>query len=135
LVSRNIASASKAMHRGAMRRSIAVSLTLLVAACATAPQQTAAPQPSSTAQPQETGSLVGLTAQDLVGRFGAPALQIREGSSLKLQFRGPSCVLDAYLYPSAGGGTLKVTHVDTRLPSGANTDQAACLAALGARSM
>ena len=116
-----------------MRRSIALSLTFLLAACATAPQQTAAPQPSSVAQPQETGSLVGLTAQDLVGRFGAPALQVREGSSLKLQFRGVGCVLDAYLYPSGGNGALKVTHVDTRLPSGADMDQAACLAALGAR--
>jgi hypothetical protein len=135
LVSRNIASATKGMHRDVMRRSIALSLTLLVAACATAPQQTAAPQPSSAAQPQETGSLLGLTAQDLVGRFGAPALQIREGSSLKLQFRGPSCVLDAYLYPSAGSGALKVSHVDTRLPSGNDVDQAACIAGLGNRSM
>jgi hypothetical protein len=121
------------MHLQSMRRAIALSLTLLLAACATAPQQTAAPQPSSPAQPEETGSLVGLTAQDLVGRFGAPALQVREGSSLKLQFRGVACVLDAYLYPSSGSGALKVTHVDTRLPSGADTDQAACLAGLGAR--
>jgi hypothetical protein len=122
------------MHLQPMRRTIALSLTLLLAACATAPQKTAAPQPSLAAQPQETGSLVGLTAQDLVGRFGAPALQVREGSSLKLQFRGVGCVLDAYLYPSSGSGALKVTHVDTRLPSGADTDQAACLAGLGARS-
>jgi hypothetical protein len=133
LVSRNIASTAKAMHLQPMRRSIALSLTLLLAACATAPQQTNAPQPSSATPSQATGSLVGLTPQDLVGRFGAPALQIREGSSLKLQFRGGTCVLDAYLYPSSGNGGLKVTHVDTRLPSGADTDQAACLAGLGAR--
>lgn len=123
------------MHPEAMRRSIALSLTLLLAACATAPQQTEAPQPTPTPQHQETGSLVGLTAQDLVGRFGAPALQVREGSSLKLQFRGVGCVLDAYLYPSGGSGMPKVTHVDARLPSGADTDQAACLAGLGARPM
>jgi hypothetical protein len=117
-----------------MRRTTVLSLTLLLAACATAPQQTAAPQPSLAAQPPETGSLVGLSPQDLVGRFGTPALQVREGSSLKLQFRSVSCILDAYLYPSSGSGALKVTHVDTRLPSGADTDQAACLAGLGGRS-
>ena len=66
----------------------------------------------------------------LFGRFGTPALQIREGSSLKLQFRGARCVMDAYLYPSGGSGVLKVTHVDTRAPSGVTTDQAACIFAL-----
>jgi hypothetical protein len=79
---------------------------------------------------QETSSLVGLTTQELVGRFGRPALQIREGNSLKLQFRGTRCVMDAYLYPSGGAGTLKVTHIDTRLPSGGDVDQAACVFAL-----
>jgi hypothetical protein len=121
------------MHLQPMRRSITLSFTLFLAACASAPQQTEAPQAPPTPQPQETGSLVGLSAQDLVGRFGAPALQVREGSSLKLQFRGVGCVLDAYLYPSGGSGALKVTHVDTRLPSGVDTDQAACLAGLGSR--
>jgi hypothetical protein len=117
-----------------MRRSIALSLTLLLAACATAPQE--APEPATRiAQPpaQQPNGFTGLTAQDLFSRFGAPALQIREGSSLKLQFRGPACVLDAYLYPSTGG-LLRVRHVDTRLPSGADTDQAACIAALRNRS-
>jgi len=72
----------------------------------------------------------GLTAQELVGRFGTPALQIREGTSLKLQFRGPRCVMDAYLYPQGSSGTLKVTHVDTRTPTGNDFDQAACIFAL-----
>jgi hypothetical protein len=111
-----------------MRRFIALSLTLLLAACATAPQAPA-PQPPA-AQPQQQNSLTGLTPQELVGRFGRPALQIREGSSLKLQFRGPRCVMDAYLYPSGSAGTLKVTHVDTRLPSGGDIDQAACIFSL-----
>jgi hypothetical protein len=122
------------MHPHGMRRLIALSLTLLLAACVTAPQQTPIAQPVAPAQPQTTGSLLGQTAQQLVGAFGAPALQIHEGSSLKLQFRGAGCVLDAYLYPSGSGGTLKVTHVDTRLPSGAETDQAACILELRNRS-
>jgi hypothetical protein len=119
-----------------MRRLLILSLTLVLAACATRPQQQApAPAPAPRAQPEETSSLVGLTAQELVGRFGSPALQIREGNSLKLQFRGPRCVMDAYLYPSGGSGALKVTHVDTRLPSGGDIDQAACVFALRNRSI
>ena len=113
-----------------MRRLLAFSLPLLVTACATRPQEPTVAQPVPQPQPQEQNSLSGLTAQELVGRFGAPALQIREGSSLKLQFRGPRCVMDAYLYPSGGSGTLKVNHVDTRLPSGGDIDQAACIFAL-----
>src|SRR5438309_1285589 len=115
-----------------MRRVILAS-TLLLAGCATAPQQQQpAPQiPEITATPRTARSgLVGLTAQDLVGRFGNPALQVREGTSLKLQFRGRACVLDAYLYPSQNGGTLRVTHIDARAPSGVDTDQAACISAL-----
>ena len=119
------------MHRHIMRRLIASSLTLAVAACAPRPQGQPAPQPAPVQQPQqETSSVVGLTTQELVGRFGRPALQIREGSSLKLQFRGPRCVMDAYLYPSGSSGALKVTHVDTRLPSGGDIDQAACIFSL-----
>jgi hypothetical protein len=114
-----------------MRRSLALTLALLLASCAPRPQATPAPQaPLVQQQPQERNRLVGLTPQDLVGRFGAPALQVREGTSLKLQFRGRSCVLDAYLYPQAGNGTMRVTHVDARTPSGIDSDQAACIAAL-----
>ena len=114
-----------------MRRLFAFSLTLMLAACAPRPQDVSAPTlPPVVQVPEEQNSLSGLTAQELVGRYGAPALQIREGSSLKLQFRGPRCVMDAYLYPSGGSGTLKVTHVDTRLPTGGDIDQAACIFSL-----
>lgn len=113
-----------------MRRYAALSLTLSLAACATAPRQAPAPQSAPVVEsPQPHGQLGGLTANELVGHFGMPALQIREGTSLKLQFRGRMCVLDAYLYPQ-GGGTLRVTHVDTRSPNGADIDQAACISAL-----
>src|SRR6476659_570765 len=113
-----------------MRRLFALSLVALLAGCATRPQQAPEPAPVVQPEPQEQNSLSGLTAQELVARFGAPALQIREGTSLKLQFRGPRCVMDAYLYPSGGSGTLKVTHVDTRTPTGGDFDQAACIFAL-----
>lgn len=114
-----------------MRRLILTAFALSLAACATRPEQ---PQPvEPVPQPQPTSpearSLVGLTPNELVTHFGHPALQIREGTSLKLQFRGRTCVLDAYLYPSSGG-QLRVTHVDTRALSGIDVAQAACIFAL-----
>ena len=115
-----------------MRR-LVPALTLFLAACATrpvTPEPTPAPVVTTREGPQVRSSILGLTASELVGHFGNPALQVREGSSLKLQFRGRSCVLDAYLYASDGGGVQRVTYVDTRLSSGAATDQAACIAAL-----
>ena len=112
-----------------MRR-IILALTLVLSACATAPQQPVVQAPPTTSY-GEPRRLLGLTAAEMVGHFGNPSLQVREGTSLKLQFRGRRCILDAYLYPSDNGsGPLRVTHVDTRLPSGVDTDQAACISAL-----
>ena len=114
-----------------MRRLVLAS-TLLLAACATRPE--VQPEPVQQQLPQAPASpqarqLFGLTPQELVGHLGNPAFQVREGNSLKLQFRGRQCVLDAYLYPQAGG-TYRVTWVDTRSRSGVDTDQAACIASL-----
>ena len=116
-----------------MRRSLALALTLFLAACATRTQPPVAEIPQ-TPPPDEPRVLFGLTAQELVARFGNPAFQVREGNSLKLQFKSRRCVLDAYLYASHAGAPLRVTHVDTRLPSGADTDQSACISALGVPS-
>jgi len=116
-----------------MRR-LTFALVLVVAGCA-APRQPApvasTPPPAITpSQPEDRASVIGMTAAELVSHFGSPALQIREGNSLKLQFRTPSCVLDAYLYPTAGGGAQRVTHIDARLPSGVDTNAQACAAQL-----
>ncbi|MBV9529000.1 MAG: hypothetical protein JO038_07695 [Alphaproteobacteria bacterium] len=124
-----------------MRRIVPViALTFVLASCA-APRETtpapvaAAPPAVVTApQPPEAGAVIGMTAGDLFAHFGPPALQVREGGSLKLQFRSPTCVLDAYLYPAPGGGGARVTHVDARLPSGVDTNSAACAAHLDRRS-
>jgi len=115
-----------------MRRLFPSAAILLLSACATAPQQAPTPRPTpvTPAPVRESGGLIGLTAGELVQRFGSPALQVREGPGLKLQFRG-RCVLDVYLYgPPQGGGPERVTHVDTRLASGNDTPQAGCIAAL-----
>ena len=83
------------------------------------------------AAPRVPGSLIGMSAGELIQRMGQPALQVREGPGLKMQFRGRSCVLDAYLYPTPQGGLPeRVTHVDTRLQNGSDTPQPACIASL-----
>ncbi len=75
--------------------------------------------------------MVGADAHVLIARFGTPALDQREGPARKLQFRGPACVLDAYLYPpTGGGGPARVTWIDTRNAQGNDMDHAACIAAL-----
>jgi hypothetical protein len=116
-----------------MRRYLAASALLFLAACAT--QQPTAPSPAEQPPPpqQARGRILGLTAEELVQRFGTPALQIREGDSWKLQFRSRQCVLDAYLYPPAPGRTpYRVTYVETRTPSLGAIDQALCIASFPA---
>jgi hypothetical protein len=117
-----------------MRKSFAIAPLLFAAACAPRPEAASGPAaPAPTAPPTQLGGLYGLNVQELANRFGKPALQIHEGNSVKLQFRGSRCVLDAYLYPSRDG-QLRVTYVDTRMSSGADTNQAACIAALESSS-
>jgi len=114
-----------------MRR-LALASVLLLAGCATRPEQPAPtpPRPVQVAPaPRVPTVLNGLTVHEVVQHLGQPALQIREGVSLKLQFRSSYCVLDAYFYPSTGN-QLRVTHVDTRTPSGSGVGQAACISAL-----
>ena len=121
------------MHRSPMRR-LSLTLTLFLAACAARPEVPAPTPAPITAPPSvkpRSSAVLGLTAQELVGHFGNPALQVREGVGLKLQFRSNRCILDAYLYPpESGSGVQRVTYVDTRLPSGVAADQAACISAL-----
>jgi hypothetical protein len=76
----------------------------------------------------------GQTAPRLIAQFGTPALDATEGPARKLQFAGPICVLDTYLYPPSNGREPVVTYLDTRQRDGGPIDQASCLAALAART-
>lgn len=109
-------------------RKLILASTLLLAGCAGRPQQPVAEIPRAAELPRAGRDLLNLTPTELVGRFGRPALQVREGVSLKLQFRTRLCVLDAYFYPRAN--ELRVAHVDARTPAGTDTNQAACISAL-----
>ena len=115
-----------------MRRFLAPLLALIVTACASGPKPASAPMVSAPSQPRAaTSALIGLTANDLIGRFGQPGFQVREGPGLKLQWSANGCVLDTYLYPPVSGrGTETVTHIDTRRPSGAAFSQPECVGLL-----
>jgi len=76
--------------------------------------------------------VIGQDAAGLVRLFGPPDADIREGTARKLQFEGPICVLDAYLYPK-GSEPARVTYLDAREPDGSTIDRASCVAALTRR--
>lgn len=82
--------------------------------------------------PASVSAISGQPAGRLIAQFGKPHLDMTEGNARKLQFVGPICVLDAYLYPK-GRGEPVVTYVDTRQRSGGPIDQASCVAALAKR--
>ena len=106
---------------------------LTLAGCATS---STAPKVVRTAMPYTTAGLERVLGQDAAGLtrlFGTPDADVREGTARKLQFQGPICVLDAYLYPkgAAGGGAEPlVTYLDAREPDGSTIDRASCVAAL-----
>lgn len=114
-----------------MRRLLAPTLALALAACASTP----APKPAAVAltpTPRPTGTLIGMDVHDLGRRFGQPVFQVQEGPGTKLQWAGGGCVLDVYLYPpDSGSGSARVTHADARRPSGVDIDVASCLALMG----
>ncbi|GAA4711243.1 hypothetical protein H9L13_02345 [Sphingomonas lutea] len=115
-------------------RYLVPAVILLLSACATAPE-TETPMPTLPVTPSTHvySSVLGLTSAELIAQLGSPALQVREGVGLKMQFRRPQCIFDAYLYPPPSGqGVTRVAHSDARLPSGADTDQAACISAIRA---
>ena len=119
-------------------RAAAAMLVLLVGGCATVPVAQApapAPVPAATvgAQSRTPDGVIGRTAAQLQALLGVPHARLSEGPARKLQFAGPVCVLDAYLYPQAAGREPAVTHVDTRRPTGEDIDRASCIAALRLR--
>jgi hypothetical protein len=115
-----------------MRKILVLTGALLLAGCATTPvPEPEKPQEPTPAGPTVPGTLLNLTAAELIQKMGQPVLQVREGPGLKLQFKSRSCILDAYLYPTPSGGLPeRVTHVDTRLANGNDTSQPACVASL-----
>jgi len=75
--------------------------------------------------------VIGASGPDLIRLFGSPRLDVLEGDARKLQFVGPACVLDIYLYPPAPAREPQASYVDARRASdGQDVDRAACIAAM-----
>lgn len=120
--------------RARAKQAAMMAVPLALVSCAPT-AATQAPAPAVAAAPSALsvaglGAVMGQSVGTLTAQFGAPALDVREGSARKLQFSGPVCVLDAYLYPSGQGREPVVTHIDARLPDGRDIDRASCVAAL-----
>jgi len=116
----------------------AIAGALLAAGCVAPVRQAAPPvRPALSPPPVYSNNglegVVGQNARALIALFGNPDLDDREGPARKLQFLGPACVLDAYLYAPRAGAEPVVTHVDARLPDGRDMDRASCVAALSRR--
>jgi hypothetical protein len=108
---------------------------LALAACTTAPARPRAAAALPAPPPLATVGLERVMGQDgaaLIRLFGQPDAEVREGTGRKLQFAGPICVLDAYLYPR-GNEAARVTWLDARQPDGGPIDRASCVAALSRR--
>ena len=119
-----------------LERTAVLATMVLLAGCVSPASQVppAVGQPSApTYTTHGLESVIGHSARSLVGLFGPPGLDISEERARKLQFLGPACVLDTYLYPPRGGGEPVVTHIDARLPDGRDMDRASCVAALTAQ--
>lgn len=89
--------------------------------------------PIPTHAPVGLERIIGEDTAGLTRLFGLPDAEVREGTARKLQFAGPICVLDAYLYPQ-GNAAPRVTWLDARQPDGSPIDRASCVAALTRRT-
>ena len=78
--------------------------------------------------------VLGQNARGLTALFGDADQDVREAQGARrLQFAGPICILDAYLYAPRAGGEAEVTYVVARQPDGRDIDRASCVAALTRR--
>ena len=115
------------------RAALAILPALLLAACGSdgiAPRPAREiPVPIPTGVAGGLDRILGQTGGALIGLFGQPAADVREGSARKLQFGNATCVLDAYLYPK-GRGEPVVTYLDARQTDGSPIDRASCVGAL-----
>ena len=118
-----------------MKAMVATAGGLLLAGCGGTMARPATPNAVARPSPMSVVGLdrvMGQTATELTRTFGTPDADVREGTARKLQFQGPICALDTYLYPKAGREPV-VTYVDARQPDGRPIDRASCVAALSRR--
>jgi hypothetical protein len=105
---------------------------LVLAGCTAVPTARPVVAPTRSAPMRATGleRVLGANARGLVALFGPADQDVHEEGAQRLQFRGPICVLDAYLYASGSSRDPVVTYIDARQPDGRDIDRASCVAAM-----
>ncbi len=118
------------------RHLLSLAPALLLGACTTTGAPKTAPAAEKPMNLHEAGleRVMGKTAAQLVALFGDADLDGREGQARRLQFVGPACVLDTYLFPPKPAAEPVVTYIDARLPAGDDIDRASCIASLSRRA-
>ncbi|MES2302180.1 MAG: hypothetical protein V4521_08935 [Pseudomonadota bacterium] len=101
------------------------------------PVRTTVPRPAPVVKPSAQvqmipglENVIGADAFQLGRQFGTPRLDVIEDDARKLQWTGPACILDIYLYPQPGSNRATATYVDARRGDGREVDRAACVTAL-----
>lgn len=104
---------------------------------APSPVRTTVPRPAPVIRPSAQVQMVpglenviGADALQLGRQFGTPRLDVIEDDARKMQWTGPACILDIYLYPQPGSSRATATYVDARRGDGREVDRAACVTAL-----
>jgi hypothetical protein len=115
-----------------MRHLIIIAATIALSACATIPppKPSAVPAVSVPMRPTGLERVLGQDARALTTLFGTPDQDVKEEGARRLQYAGPFCILDAYLYPPRAGAEPVVSYMDARQPDGKDIDRASCVAAL-----
>lgn len=94
------------------------------------PPTVAAPEPPKPPEPiPDLESLRGLNAVEVTALLGAPQFQRIDQPARIWQYRTSGCILDLFLYPSAGG-ELSVDHLETRRLKSPGDDPQSCFAAM-----
>jgi hypothetical protein len=103
----------------------------MLSACASLPTTPTVPLPPPPPSSEPTG-LIGLSAQNLRGFFGAPTFVRKENGTEMWRYDGTDCRAFFFLYPQGDSQTIR--HVET-IPRGTKTAaDVNCLAALRARA-
>lgn len=98
-----------------------------------ASQESGGSEAQLAAVPAITGarSLIGLTRERIVERFGAAGFVRRDGPAEVWRYRAPECFLELFIYRDPDG-SQRVTHVDARSFVGRQTPADACVMRLAA---
>lgn len=116
-----------------MKRLAAVTMLLLLSACASGPSQRAPERMALPAPPPngEPAGLVGLTSAQLRASFGPPSFSRREYGSELWRYDIANCRVFFFLYPA--GKDMSVRHIET-MPRGRDiAADTACITALRAK--